>query len=152
MKAKNVPCSSEMENKYEWTSHINLHFNGFVIKAQTLSHSAFPAPLICGWPSHPRGFSCRPSSASRSCHLYLSSPNHISLYMQVSEERWKCQGLGTFLRNGFQPQAGIEFPWHINICSCIKSKVFIHAQEDGLVQEATWIQKSLVKAYASHMT
>lgn len=55
MKAKNLPRNSEMENKCELSQYINLHFNQFVNKAQTLSHSAFSAPHMCGWTSHLRG-------------------------------------------------------------------------------------------------
>lgn len=33
----------------------------------------------------------------------------------------------------------------------VKKQVFIHAQKDGLVQERTYIQNTLAKAYASHL-
>lgn len=46
MKAMNIPHNPEMENKYEWTPYINLHFKQFVNEAQPLSYSAFPAPHL----------------------------------------------------------------------------------------------------------
>lgn len=47
-------------------------------------------------------------------HLYLC---HLQITLYTSfRGGWKCQWLGTFLRNGFQPQVGTEFPQHINVC------------------------------------
>lgn len=79
-----------------------------------LRHSPMPEHLWLDFPAETGGVSGL--SLTELLPLPLSPSNPVSLSTQVWEERGRCQCLGTFLRNGLQPQVGTEFPWHINDC------------------------------------
>lgn len=123
MTAKNLPRDSEMENRYEWTPVLIFTSTGSVTRH---GHSRMPPsqPLAseAGLPSRDRRRQRQALlSLAELSPLPLSPSNPVLLSTQVWEERRRCQCLGTFLRNGLQPQVGTEFPWHINDC-CVKGR------------------------------
>lgn len=101
---------------------INFHFTQFVNKAQTLHSACSSLHIMFGFPIHGEVLAADPPQP----HLYLC---HLQITLYTSfRGGWKCQWLGTFLRNGFQPQVGTEFPQHINVCYMRRR----HCKEPGI--------------------
>lgn len=123
--SKKPTTQSWTENKYGLTLYINFHFSQFVNKAQTVTCSLLRSshPWL-GFPSKRQEVLAADPPPPQGA-VTFSPSNHS---VQSFRGEWKCQWLGTFLRNGFQPQVGTEFPEHINICYVRKR----HCNEPGI--------------------